>query len=455
MSASSIYWSNPSTPPQIFSLNKGGYQIAVVTQLNTGGEIVGILGNSISMPGVSAYWSSASASPQLLTFGTLGTECRVSGINDSGVMVGFIRDFSDSIVPVYWTNPSSPVQLSLTIGSTIYTEGQANGINSAGTIVGEVNNKPAYWTTPYTSPTSLALFDLTSTPLGTSGLARGINNFNEVVGNIGYDAVYWSSLTDTNPLSIGFSSVPDIRIIPYDINDGGEIVGVSASGTGSNPTAVALYWPSSSQPATPLPLGRFSSATTLSIALSIDNNSFIVGGVQSFSESNICFPAGTPVLTDQGIFPIDKLSTMKHTINGQEIKNITTTVTRDPYLISFEKNSIGRNMPSERTIMTKDHKIEFEGRLVPAYRFLDFSSDVKKVKYSGERLYNVLLAKHGRMRINNMVCETLDPDNVIAKLYSNKYNNDERVELICQMNNSLHNRNLLEYKRVVNRIQMN
>ena len=47
--------------------------------------------------------------------------------------------------------------------------------------------------------------------------------------------------------------------------------------------------------------------------------------------SNICFPAGTPVKTDQGIVPIDIIDTNKHTINGQDILHITKTITLDPY----------------------------------------------------------------------------------------------------------------------------
>jgi hypothetical protein len=71
--------------------------------------------------------------------------------------------------------------------------------------------------------------------------------------------------------------------------------------------------------------------------------------------------------------------------------------------------------------MSKDHKIEFDGRLVPAYRFLDHSDQVKKVPYKGELLYNVLLADgYGKMSVNNLICETLHPENRIAKLFFKK-----------------------------------
>ena len=166
--------------------------------------------------------------------------------------------------------------------------------------------------------------------------------------------------------------------------------------------------------------------------------------------SNICFPAGTPIKTDQGIIPIEQIDRKVNTINRQKILHITRTTTLDDYLISFKKSSIGYNVPSEKTIMTKDHKILFQGKLVEAYRFLDFSSDVKKVKYNGEVLYNVLLEEHGTMVINNITCETLHPNNIIAKLYYDEHDN----EIIYEMNDALKERNFERYKKVVDKLTL-
>ena len=126
----------------------------------------------------------------------------------------------------------------------------------------------------------------------------------------------------------------------------------------------------------------------------------------------------------------------------------------DKYLIRFEQNALGRNVPDKKTIMTKDHQIMFEGRLVPAYRFLDFSEQVKKVKYSGETLYNVLLKEHGLMNVNNLLCETLHPDNIIAKLYLTNYSDEERSSIVYQMNTALLNNDVLTYKAVVDRLTL-
>jgi hypothetical protein len=168
--------------------------------------------------------------------------------------------------------------------------------------------------------------------------------------------------------------------------------------------------------------------------------------------SNICFPAGTPIKTDQGIVPIQFLCPSNHTINSLPIQHITSTLTIDPYLISFEPHSIRHNYPSQTTIMTKDHQVLFEGQLVPAYRFLDYSNKVKKVAYSGEVLYNVLLPVHSTLSVNNMVCETLHPDNIIAKLYTSNISHTYKNEVIALMNDSLKKKDINTYKTIINRL---
>jgi hypothetical protein len=140
--------------------------------------------------------------------------------------------------------------------------------------------------------------------------------------------------------------------------------------------------------------------------------------------SNICFPAGTPIQTDQGNILIEQIDTAKHqyTLAGQPILHITQTRTNDKYLIAFEAHSLGHNQPTHRTVMSKDHQVLFKGKLAPAFRYLELSKHVKRVAYSGEVLYNVLLSDYSIMRVNNLACETLHPDNAIAKLYtSNPY----------------------------------
>ena len=52
-----------------------------------------------------------------------------------------------------------------------------------------------------------------------------------------------------------------------------------------------------------------------------------------------------------------------------------------------------------------------------AHLFIGYVNDVHKVNYSGEILYNVLLENYDKMMVNNMICETLHPENSVTKIY--------------------------------------
>jgi hypothetical protein len=55
--------------------------------------------------------------------------------------------------------------------------------------------------------------------------------------------------------------------------------------------------------------------------------------------------------------------------------------------------------------------------MLRANDFVNDFENVRQIKYSGEILYNVLLKEHDKMIVNNLICETLHPENSVAKLY--------------------------------------
>jgi uncharacterized delta-60 repeat protein len=171
---------------------------------------------------------------------------------------------------------------------------------------------------------------------------------------------------------------------------------------------------------------------SLAYAISLDNNGLIiVSGLASlstgvlvsfiaryFNENNepICLPAGTPILTDQGLVAIEKIDTKKHTINHKRIVAITTTISPEKHLVCFEANSMGINCPTQRTLMTPGHEVLYKGKLVQSKHFVGRLTGVHTVPYNGKDvLYNVLQEQHGLMRVNNMVLETLHPENKVAR----------------------------------------
>jgi len=150
--------------------------------------------------------------------------------------------------------------------------------------------------------------------------------------------------------------------------------------------------------------------------------------------SNICFPKDTPILTDQGIVKIQDIT--NETIYGLKVEHITQTTTHDTNLVCFEKDSISIGFPTQRTIMSRKHKV-FHGTMVNADSLL--KDDIYLIPYNGEILYNVLLEQNGFMVVNNLVCETLDVNNIIALFYKSNYTVEEKNKIITLMNDNINN----------------
>jgi hypothetical protein len=192
-----------------------------------------------------------------------------------------------------------------------------------------------------------------------------------------------------------------------------------------------------------------------SVSISSDGNTFVTsapyyssnsGLVQVYYDStasillvsNICFPAGTLITTDQEIIAIEKIIPEVHTIDDKKITAITKTISSNDFLVCFEKHALGNNIPSRKTIMTHIHEVFYNGKMRKAIDFIDTYENVYKVKYRGEILYNVLMEKHDKMEVNNMICETLNPQNRIASLYSLIKNlSPEEQRRICKEYNEL------------------
>ena len=128
--------------------------------------------------------------------------------------------------------------------------------------------------------------------------------------------------------------------------------------------------------------------------------------------SNICFLAGTPVKCDQGLIAIDKINPSIHTILGKKIVAITETHSTEKELVIIEKDSLRPNVPNQTTVITMEHKIFYKGKMTEAHKV-----SKKRVNYNNEKLYNVLMEEHNKMNVNNMIVETLEPTNMIGKVF--------------------------------------
>ena len=162
----------------------------------------------------------------------------------------------------------------------------------------------------------------------------------------------------------------------------------------------------------------------------------------------ICFPAGTPVTTDQGFVPIEQLNTDKHTIDGKEIVAITQSRPLFKEIVSIKKNALAKNIPSQYTEISKKHSVFYKGNMIEAGELVDLCAGVEFIPYNGETLYNVLLKKHSTITINNMVCETLDPNNIMAKICGGKFNTREKHRLCNELSTIIRSNDIYGYLKL-------
>ena len=133
--------------------------------------------------------------------------------------------------------------------------------------------------------------------------------------------------------------------------------------------------------------------------------------------SNVCFPAKTPIMTNCGPINIEDIDPSVHTIRNKKIVAITKTVAHDKNLVRIAKHALGHLYPEKTTLISQNHKVFFQGQMVQAKYLVDEARGVTLVPYKGQVLYNVLLEQYEKMQVNNLIVETLHPENKVAKLY--------------------------------------
>jgi hypothetical protein len=151
--------------------------------------------------------------------------------------------------------------------------------------------------------------------------------------------------------------------------------------------------------------------------------------------SNICFYGDSEVLTDGGSKKIKDIK-ISDTIQGRKIRKLTKTKSNDKYVVKMGEGCIFNKMPNKETFISQEHKVLHKGKMIEAKELLNLNvENVEKHKYNGETLYNILLEgdDEGKMVVNGMIVETLNPKNNIAKLYEilakNKGNESDIIKI--------------------------
>jgi hypothetical protein len=126
-----------------------------------------------------------------------------------------------------------------------------------------------------------------------------------------------------------------------------------------------------------------------------------------------CFPAGTPIQTDQGAIAIEKVTT-HNTIRGKKVLVVTRSVGHKS-VVHLPRNSLYKNVPSQDTCCSLEHRIFYNGRMTKARDLVSKCESVTKERHDGAPLFNVLLPSHSKMVVSNLVVETLHPENACAR----------------------------------------
>ena len=152
--------------------------------------------------------------------------------------------------------------------------------------------------------------------------------------------------------------------------------------------------------------------------------------------SNICFKAGTKIVTDQGIVNIERI-TEQNSIRGKKVLLVSKTTNIDDYMVKIEKGALYENVPNADTWLTGEHKVFFNKEMIKSKSLVNGQTIVRENKIS-EVVYNILLEgeNSGKMIANGMISETLSPTSVMVQLLVklNKLSDKDRERDIIRIN---------------------
>ena len=62
------------------------------------------------------------------------------------------------------------------------------------------------------------------------------------------------------------------------------------------------------------------------------------------------------------------------------------------------------------------------------------------------------MEEYDKINVNNLICETLHPKNIIAKLYKTRFSKKEKNTIIKTLNDSIKKKDLISYKRILSNL---
>ena len=213
---------------------------------------------------------------------------------------------------------------------------------------------------------------------------------------------------------------------------------VNASGTNSITDLTNIYKTSiAAQTVVSTNVSTINSATipNVSTAITTAISTAAVGQIKS----NICFKAGTKIVTDQGIVNIEMLG-KNNSIRGKKVVYVSKTENISDDMIIIKKGGLYDSVPNADTYLTEEHKIYYNREMIKVKHLVNGETIIRK-KMRKEIVYNVLLEGEtsGKMIANGLISETLDPRSPMVKLLLTleEMSDSDKEEIIKVVNKKL------------------
>jgi hypothetical protein len=117
-----------------------------------------------------------------------------------------------------------------------------------------------------------------------------------------------------------------------------------------------------------------------------------------------CFPAHTLIPTDQGIVEVQDL-TPTHSIKNNFISDVVRSVNVCDYMIMFDKDSLGPNMPDRDLLISRQHRIFFNKKKTRAEEFLN-GVTIRKHHTGHNLMFKINMQRFAYIKCYNLMVET-------------------------------------------------
>ncbi len=161
------------------------------------------------------------------------------------------------------------------------------------------------------------------------------------------------------------------------------------------------------------------------IGAPMTGTTFKTGEIFSISLSSVpewvaCFNGDAMVLTDQGKIMIKDINKDIHTIKKRKILGLVQCHFDNKGGFLIPKDGIEKNVPDRDTKIGWWHRIWYKGKLRLISRLYNKGKLPKLIPIdgNGETFYTIYLEVYGKMKINNILAETLNTDSHVCHYYN-------------------------------------